>query len=88
MHVTGPLISVMMFVSPLLYPLESLPEPYRPWLYLNPLTIGLNQAREVIFWGRLPPVGEWIAYLAVSIVIVTVGRGWFFRTKKAFADVV
>ncbi|MGY2937405.1 lipopolysaccharide transport system permease protein [Bradyrhizobium sp. GM6.1] len=87
-HLTGPLMSAAMFLSPLLYPLERLPEAYRPWLYLNPLTIGLNQAREVIFWGRLPSFGEWIAYFIVSLVVVTLGRTWFIRTKKAFADVV
>lgn len=87
-QVTGPLMSAMMFLSPLLYPLEKLPEQFRPWLYLNPLTIGLNQAREVIFWGHLPSLSEWIAYFLASLFVVTVGGSWFTRTKKAFADVV
>lgn len=88
LHVTGPLTTVIMFLSPLLYPLESLPEHYRSWLYLNPLTIGLNHARDVIFWGRLPPAGEWAAYFLASLVVVAAGAAWFTRTKKAFADVV
>jgi lipopolysaccharide transport system permease protein len=87
-HLTGPLMTVTMFLSPVLYPLENLPEPYRPWLYLNPLTIGVTQAREVIFWGRLPSLVESIAYFVASLVVVTLGGGWFIRTKKAFADVV
>lgn len=87
-HVSGLLTTAIMFLSPVLYPLESLPEPYRPWLYLNPLTVGLNQARDVIFWGRLPSLQEWTIYLIISLMIVTAGGSWFSRTKKAFADVV
>ncbi len=87
-QVTGPLVSAMMFLSPLLYPLESLPEKVRPWLYLNPLTVGLNEAREAVFWGHLPPFGEWLLYFACSLVVLMAGGNWFFRTKKAFADVV
>jgi lipopolysaccharide transport system permease protein len=87
-HVTGPLTSAMMFLSPLLYPLERLPEEFRPWLYLNPLTIGMNQTREVIFWGHLPHLSEWIAYFLASLVVVTAGGCWFTRTQKAFADVI
>ncbi|KQZ81967.1 sugar ABC transporter permease [Mesorhizobium sp. Root157] len=87
-QVVAPLITAIMFLSPLLYPLESLPEPYRPWLYLNPLTTCLIQARDVIFWGKLPPLGEWAAYFLISFLVMTAGGYWFTRTKKAFADVV
>lgn len=87
-QVVAPLTAAIMFLSPLLYPMESLPEMYRPWLYLNPLTLCLIHAHDVIFWGQLPPLAEWLVYFVISFLIMTAGGYWFMRTKKAFADVV
>jgi lipopolysaccharide transport system permease protein len=82
------LTTAIMFLSPVFYPIQQLPEQYRWLFYLNPLTTGLVQARDVVFWGHLPSVGEWFAYLAASLVVAAAGHYWFSRTKKGFADVV
>jgi lipopolysaccharide transport system permease protein len=87
-QMTPPLTTAIMFLSPVFYPIEQLPEQYRWMLYLNPLTTGLVEARDVVFWGQLPPLGQWFTYLAASLVVAAAGHYWFSRTKKGFADVV
>ncbi|MGZ8186822.1 MAG: ABC transporter permease, partial [Methylobacter sp.] len=50
----GLFTTVMMFLSPVFFPITALPEEYRPIIMANPLTFIIEQAREVLIWGRLP----------------------------------
>lgn len=79
---------VMMFLSPVFYPITALPEVYRPWILCNPLTFIIEQTREVLVWGHQP---NWIGlaiYGLISIVIAWLGYSWFQQTRKGFADVL
>ncbi len=80
--------TVMMFLAPVFYPVSALPEEYRGWLLLNPLTFIIEQAREVLIWGRLPDWAGLAVYLAGSIVVAWLGYAWFQKTRKGFADVL
>ena len=69
---------------------SSVPEPYRAWLYLNPLTFTIEQARGVSLFG-LPP--DWTGiglYSAGAVAILAAGLFWFWfqRTRNGFADVM
>ena len=47
----GIVVTVMMFLSPIFYPVTALPEEFRPLLMANPLTFIIEQSREVMIWG-------------------------------------
>ena len=84
----GIVTMVMMFLSPVFYPVTALPEKFRPWLMANPLTFIIEQAREVLIWGHLP---EWTGlgiYTLAAIAIAWAGYAWFQKTRKGFADVL
>ena len=51
------LTMVLLFLSPIFYPVTALPEEFRPWLLVNPLTFIIEQARAVLIWGQLP---DWV----------------------------
>jgi lipopolysaccharide transport system permease protein len=85
---TGILTTVLMFLSPLFYPLSALPEQYRMWLYLNPLTFIIEEGRDVLIFGRLPDWAEWGLALVASTLISAAGFWWFQKTRKGFADVL
>lgn len=87
-QVTGIISSVLLFLSPIFYPASILPEPYRRLISLNPLTIPVEQARNVMMWGRLPDFAALFAYTTVALVICFLGLLWFQRTRRAFADVL
>lgn len=81
-------LTLLMFLSPIFYPIDAVPERLRGWLYLNPLTVAIEQVRRVVISGQPP---EWVklgAYLAVSTGVMLIGAWWFRRTKKGFADVL
>jgi lipopolysaccharide transport system permease protein len=84
----GIVTTVMLFLSPVFYPVSALPEQYQPLLHLNPLTFVIEEGRKVLLFGQLPDWGGWALYLAVSLGIAWAGFWWFQRTRKGFADVV
>jgi len=84
----GVLTTMMMFLSPIFYPLSAIPEAYRGLIQLNPLTLVLNSSKSVMFWGQMPHWINWVLYAVVSWVVGWLGFVWFQKTRKGFADVV
>lgn len=82
------LLTMLLFLSPVFYPLENLPVAIQPWLLANPLTFVIEQARQVLIWGRQP---DWLglaAYSLAACAIAWAGFAWFQATRKGFADVL
>jgi lipopolysaccharide transport system permease protein len=84
----GIITTIMMFLSPVFYPVTSVPERFRMFIMVNPLTFIIEQSREVLIWGHLP---DWIGlgiYTLAATVIGWLGYVWFQKTRKGFADVL
>ena len=84
----GLVTTVMMFLAPVFYPITALPEKFRPWVMANPLTFIIEQARDVLIWGRLP---NWLGlglYTLLASTVAWAGYAWFQKTRKGFADVL
>lgn len=84
----GIFTTVMMFISPVFYPISALPEKFQFWLMLNPLTFVIEQSRAVIIFDKLPDWGGLMIYTAASLVMAWLGFWWFQKTRKGFADVL
>ena len=87
-QIIGLLTTVLMFLSPIFYPVSSLPEQYRGMLQLNPLTSTIEMVRDGLIWGKAP---DWMVYavsLALAVVVACLGFAWFQKTRKGFADVL
>ncbi|HWL69320.1 MAG TPA: ABC transporter permease [Geminicoccus sp.] len=87
-QVVGVLITALMFLSPIFYPVSSLPASYRPLMLINPLTPAVEQVRDVLMWGKAPPWGLFVVYLLAGMVVACLGFAWFQKTRKGFADVL
>lgn len=87
-QVIGLLLTALLFMSPIFYPLSALPESIRVYLYLNPLTFIVEQVRSVLIWGAQPDWTGMGYYSLVSLLMAWLGWIWFNRTRKGFADVL
>ncbi len=87
-QITGVITTVLLFLSTIFYPAEALPEIVRPYIYFNPLSFIVDQAREVILWGRMPDWAGLVKYAFVSVLVCVGGYIWFQKTRKGFADVI
>jgi lipopolysaccharide transport system permease protein len=84
----GIVTTVLMFFSPVFYPVTALPERFQPWLMANPLTFMIEQARDILIWGK--PL-DWLGigiYFVFSLLVAWLGLFWFQKTRKGFADVL
>ena len=80
--------TVLLFLSPVFYPLTAVPKRFRPIIMTNPLTFIIEQAREVLIWGHLP---NWMGlgiYTLAAALVAWAGYAWFQKTRKGFADVL
>jgi len=84
----GFVVTICLFLSPTFYSITSIPLPFRNLLYLNPITIPILGARDVILFGNQPNWEEWGIYTICAIVIAILGLGWFQKTRHLFADVL
>lgn len=87
-QVVGILTAALLFMSPIFFPAAALPEQIRGWLFLNPLTFIIEQARQVLIWGGMPHWGGLALYLFLSLWVCWGGLAWFQKTRKGFADVL
>ena len=82
------LTTVLMFLSPVFYPVTAVPENFRHLIMANPLTFIIEQGRAVLIWGHLPDWSGLIGYTVIASLISWAGYAWFQKTRKGFADVL
>lgn len=87
-QVTGPLSTAMLFLSPVFFPVAVLPEWLRPFVYLNPIAVPVEQLRKVALFGELPDFATLALYAIVGLLVAALGYLFFQKTRKGFADVV
>lgn len=87
-HMVGVFTTVVMFISPILYPMSALPPKYQGWLGLNPLTFVIEESRRTLIYGHAPDWGKWVVMMVVGLVVAWGGFAWFQKTRRGFADVL
>ena len=84
----GLITTVLMFLAPVFYPASAVPARLRPVIMINPLTFIIEQARDVLIWGRLPDWTGLSVYMLAALATAWAGYAWFQKTRKGFADVL
>lgn len=87
-QITGILTTLLLFLSPIFYPITALPEKFQAVLYLNPLTFIIEQARAVMMWGQFP---DWRGLLISTVcagMVAWLGFAFFQKTRTGFSDVL
>ena len=87
-HLTSILTTVLMFASPIFYPISILPSDLQFIMYLNPLTYFIEEARNVLIFGAYPDFRNYVFVLILSIFVAAFGFSFFQKTRKGFADVL
>jgi lipopolysaccharide transport system permease protein len=80
-------LNMMMYLSPVLFPIDRVPDPYREWMKFNPMTPLIEAWRGVFLdnelqWGN---VGLVYLYAAIALAFGTVV---YRRLVHGFAEVI
>ncbi len=87
-QVIAPIVTAMLFLSPVFYPLDAAPQALRPFLVFNPLTLIIENSRKVLIYGQSPDLMGLSLYALLALVFASAGYWWFQKTRKGFADVL
>jgi lipopolysaccharide transport system permease protein len=82
------IVRMLLFLTPIFYPITLVPEYIRFFIYLNPLTIIVENFRRVLLFNQPPDWGGFFAITVVTSIICILGYIWFVKSKKTFADVL
>lgn len=81
-------IQIWMFASPVVYPIDLVPERLLPIYMLNPM-VGIIESYRAIFLFGLPPLWSALAIGgAVTIFLLVSGFIFFKRVEPSFADLI
>jgi len=81
-------IQLLIFITPVIYPVSIVPKNYQWLLYLNPMT-GVIENFKAVFLGST--VLNWVSLTAsvfISIIFLIFGLLYFLKTEKTFADII
>lgn len=80
--------SMLMFFTPVFYPLSMVPKGFQLIVYGNPLSGLIEMMRRAVFEAQAPRPIIVLAYYVLSLAVAQAGYWCFMRTRKAFADVL
>ncbi len=87
-QVVGIATQALMFLSPVFFSLDAVPERLRGLMLLNPLTFIMVEARRVMLQGELPNFLGLAAYLLTALIFSWAGFAVFQRLRDGFSDVI
>jgi lipopolysaccharide transport system permease protein len=80
-------LQIWFYACPIIYPASMVPEPLRPFYFLNPMAGVIEAYRDVLLNGRLP--GNYLIISAVVALVIFAGGYWFFkRVEFQIADII
>jgi ABC-2 type transport system permease protein len=74
------ILTIWLYATPIIYPLEIIPENWLWFFRLNPLYYLVEAFRIPLLYGIVPTAGIWIPATVSSILILIVG-GWVFTSR-------
>jgi ABC-type polysaccharide/polyol phosphate export permease len=81
-------VQLLLFVTPVMYSLESVPQHLRPWLMLNPMAGLVESFRTVLVYGTAPNLDQLLPAAIEALVLFALGIWYFGATEARFADVI
>jgi ABC-type polysaccharide/polyol phosphate export permease len=82
----GVALTLWFYLTPVIYPLQTVPEKYR-WVFdINPNALFIDAYRRVILYGEYPELSKVVLGALIAIVTFVVGYYLFKRMESGFAD--
>lgn len=75
-----------MYMTPILYPLEQVPEGIRNWLYLNPMTPVIIAYRDILYYQVAPEMQTLIYAVIWGLITLIIGGFTFHKLQRNFVE--
>ena len=81
-------VTILMYMSPVFFPLSSVPENFRSMCEINPMTFMIENLRKVVLYGEYMDTTFFVKSCAIAFFFYFLGSIVFKRAKEGFADVL
>jgi lipopolysaccharide transport system permease protein len=85
-HVLMPILMILMYLTPILYPLTLVPADLRPWVAANPFGWLVTRLRDALLDGHLGVRADDLVAVVVAGLLLVGGRWMFRRLSPHFED--
>ncbi|AFH59666.1 ABC transporter permease [Paenibacillus caseinilyticus] len=83
-HIYGVLLTAWMYATPIIYPMEIVPNKYLFMLFGNPLYYFITHFREGLLYGRIPSLELNVQCLSYAVVTLFIGLYVFYKRQNKF----
>lgn len=81
-------VQMLVWATPVAYPIDLAPAAWRDILLLNPMTAPIMVFRHAMLGTPLPPMWAFASSLLISFAVLLLGFHVFRRVEKTFADYI
>ncbi len=74
------------YLTPVIYSIDDVPEKYRTFFVLNPMTYVIVSYRDILYYARVPKLSNLIFAVVIGITTFCVGWIVFYNLQKHFAE--
>jgi len=85
-HFVEVIFMAWMYLTPIIYKMERIPEAIRPFMYLNPMTLVINSLRAPLYENRFPDLWQMGALTVIAFTFLVIGFKVFDKLQKRFAE--
>ncbi len=83
-----PVLLIWMYMTPIFYPLSIVPERFRMFIYINPMTPLVTAYRDLLLNDRPPQTAGSVYFAVVSLLVFFAGYRFFTKNHLRFVDLI
>lgn len=85
-HIMGIVVMAWMYLTPVIYSINAIPENMKTIFMLNPMTPVIIAFRDILYYGRVPDMKAVGISAAAGLAVLALGFLIFGKLKKRFAE--
>lgn len=85
-HILGILAMIWMYMTPIIYPIDFIPEKYLIIFKLNPMTSVITAYRDILYYGKTPQMETLLQAVILGALFLAIGLFTFSKLEKHFAE--
>lgn len=85
-YILGILTMAWMYMTPIIYSIEMVPEKLRPLLNLNPMTPVIVAYRNILYYKQIPELGTLLSAFVLGLIVLFIGIIVFNKLQRGFAE--
>ncbi len=85
-HILGILSMAWMYLTPILYPMDMVPQQYARLFTLNPMTSVTIAYRDILYYGQVPHMNTLFHALVMGVLVLAIGQVVFGRLQRHFVE--